>query len=90
MTPYYVYGIDTVAKKIWRTNGKTLDIISDFLISKFLIENITLTEREMTPLIGIRHVKSHYNAFKGDVIFTYYDNLYGFEEKVWSVCYNEM
>lgn len=90
MTPYYIYGIDTVAKKIWRTNGKTLDIISDFYISKFLIENISLTEREMTPLIGVRNVKTHYNAFKGDVIFTFYDNLYGFEEKVWSICYNEM
>nr|DAT46343.1 MAG TPA: trimer Lung surfactant protein D coiled-coil trimerization [Caudoviricetes sp.] len=20
-TPYYVYGVDTVGKKIWRTNG---------------------------------------------------------------------
>jgi len=31
-TPGYVYGIDTVGKKIWRTNGETLDIISDMQV----------------------------------------------------------
>ena len=23
-------------------------------------------------------------------MFTFYDNLYGFEEKVWNICYNEL
>jgi len=23
-TPYYIYGVDSATKKIWRTNGKTL------------------------------------------------------------------
>jgi len=31
-TPYYVYGVDTVGKKIWRTNGASFDIISDFRV----------------------------------------------------------
>jgi len=31
-TPTSVYGVDTVAKKIWRTNGETLECISDFHI----------------------------------------------------------
>ena len=88
-TPYFVYGVDTVGKKIWRTNGDQFEI-SDFKIQEFLNENITLSEREMTPIIGVRNVKGHYNAFKQDVMFTFYDDLYGFEEKVWNICYNEV
>lgn len=89
-TPYFVYGVDTVGKKIWRTNGSQFEIISDFKIQSFLNDNISLTERELTPIIGVRNVKTHYNAYKGDVMFTFYDNLYGFEEKVWNICYNEV
>lgn len=89
-TPYFVYGVDTVGKKIWRTNGDQFEIISDFKIQEFLNENITLSEREMMPIIGVRNVKGHYNAFKQDVMFTFYDDLYGFEEKVWNICYNEV
>ena len=89
-TPYYVYGMDTVGKKIWRTNGQTFDIISDFRVEKFLIDNISLTEVEKTPIIGIRNVKTHYNAFKSDVMFTFYDDINTIEEKVWNLCYNEV
>jgi hypothetical protein len=28
-TMNYIYGIDTVAKKIWRTNGETIELLSD-------------------------------------------------------------
>lgn len=86
----YVYGVDTVAKKIWRTDGNTLTCISDFRVQEFLNNNITLGERELTPKIGIRNVKTLYNAFKRDVLFTFYDNTYGFEEKVWNLCWNEL
>lgn len=89
-TPYYIYGVDTVGKKIWRTNGQTFEIISDFKIQKFLNDNISLSERELTPIIGIRNVKTHYNAYKQDIMFTFYDNLHGFKEKVWNICYNEL
>lgn len=89
-TPYYVYGIDTVGKKIWRTNGANFDIISDFRVQKFLIDNITLAESEKEPIIGIRNVKSHYNAYKSDVMFTFYDNLDAQNEKVWNLCWNEI
>ena len=89
-TPYYIYGVDTVGKKIWRTNGQQFELISDFSIQRFLNENISLMERELTPIIGVRNVKTHYNAFKQDVMFTFYDNLYGTEEKVWNICYNEL
>ena len=86
----YVYGVDTVAKKIWRTDGNTLECISDFRVQEFLNNNITLGERELTPKIGIRNVKTMYNAFKRDVLFTFYDDTYGFEEKVWNLCWNEL
>ena len=89
-TPYYVYGVDTIGRKIWRTNGTQFEVISDFKIQEFLNQNISLTERELDPIIGVRNVKSHYNAFKQDVMFTFYDNLHGFEEKVWNICYNEL
>lgn len=89
-TPYYVYGVDTVAKKIWRTDGSGLQVISDLKVNKFLVDNITLTERETTPIIGIRNVKSHYNANKADVMFTFYDNTYGYEETAWNLCWNEL
>lgn len=86
----YIYGIDTIAKKIWRTNGRNIELISDMKVQKFLNENITLTERELQPIIGIRNVKTHYNAYKHDIMFTFYDNTYGFEECVWNLCYNEL
>ena len=93
-TPNGVYGVDTVGKKIWRTNGTannqgSFQIISDFRVQEFLNQNISLSERELTPIVGVRNVKTHYNAFKQDVMFTFYDNLYGFEEKCWNLCYNE-
>ena len=88
-TPTAVYGVDTVARKIWKTNGQSFQCISDISVQEFLNNNITLTERELTPIIGVRNVKSHYNAYKGDVMFTFYDNLYGHEEKAWNLCWNE-
>ena len=89
-SPQYVYGVDTVAKKIWRTDGNSLECISDFRVQEFLNNNITLGERELTPIIGIRNVKTVYNSYKRDVMFTFYDNTYGFEEKVWNLCWNEL
>lgn len=96
-TQRFVYGIDTVGKKIWRTNGQTFEIISDFKIQKFLNDNISLSERERTPLLGIRNVKAHYNEFKQDVMFTFYDDvnktgLHGenITSLEWNLCYNEL
>lgn len=89
-TPLGIYGVDTIGKKIWRTNGENFECISDFRVQEFLNQNISLSERELEPVIGVRNVKTHYNKFKRDVMFTFYDNLYGFEEKVWNLCYNEL
>ena len=82
--------MDTVAKKIWRTDGQSFECISDMRVQEFLNNNITLGERENTPILGIRNVKTCYNSFKRDVMFTFYDNTYGFEEKVWNLCWSEL
>ena len=86
----YVYGVDTIAKKIWRVKGQQLEILSDFKVNKFLIDNITLGERELYPIIGLKNVKTHYNNNKKDIMFTFYDDIYKDEEKVWNLCYNEL
>lgn len=83
-----VFGVDTVAKKIWKVEGGVIKCISDFKVQEFLNNNITLGERELTPILGIRNVKSFYNAFKQEVMFTFYDNLNTIEEKVWNLCYS--
>lgn len=82
-TPKGIYGIDTVAKVIWKivlSESPQLSLISNFKVEKFLIDNIDLSEFTYTPFVGRINVKSHYNAFKQDVIFTYYnDILYKFD-----------
>ena len=83
-----IFGVDTVAKKIWKFSGGTLQIISDFTVQEFLNTNITFTQRENTPILGIRNVKTAYNAFKQDIMFTFYDDLNTTSEKVWNLCYN--
>lgn len=80
----YIYGIDTIGKKIWRTNGQKFDLISDMKIQKFLNDNIELSENEKTSTRTC-FVKSHFNAFKRDILFTYYYN-----SKMWNICYNEI
>ena len=89
-TPGGIYGVDTAAKKIWRVKQGQIDLISDLKVQEFLNQNITLSERELTPILGVRNVKTVYNEFKKDVMFTFYDNLYGTSEKSWNLCYNEM
>lgn len=89
-TPSGIYGVDTVAKKIWRVKEGQIEIISDMRVQEFLNQNITLSERELTPIIGVRNVKTLYNAFKHDIMFTFYDNLHGVHEKSWNLCWNEL
>ena len=89
-TPVGIYGVDTVAKKIWKVDNNGIELISDYKVQEFLNNNISLTERELTPIIGIRNVKTHYNAFKHDVMFTFYDDLHGANEVAWNLCWNEL
>lgn len=91
-TPYYIYGVDTDVKKIWRVNiassaATKIDIISDFKVEQFLKDNIQITEKLQ---IGLSNIKTHYNENKHDVIFTFYQNSNGKDKKAWSLCYNEI
>lgn len=83
-TPNGIYGVDTFAKKIWKYDGKVFSLISDQLVQRFLNENITLNDSDFAPMIALKNVKTHYNNFKGDVMFTFYK-----DDKVWNLCYNE-
>ena len=86
-TPIGVYGVDTTAKKIWRiTQQNGFETISDMKIQKFLNEHIKLSELDKTVKIGLRNVKTHFNNFKGDVMFTFYNER---ENEKWNICYNE-
>ena len=77
-TPKGVYGIDTYAKKIWRyTNSGGLENISDMKVQQFLNDNIKLSEREKYPIVSLKNVKSHYNNYKGDIMFTFYNEAKG-------------
>jgi hypothetical protein len=74
-TEFGIFGVDTVAKTIWHLAGQEVKSISDRVINKFLIDNIDLSEFVRFPYIGHVNVKSHYNANKKDVIFTYYNDI---------------
>lgn len=83
-TPNGIYGVDTYAKKIWRYNNKGFQLISDMKVQRFLNDNITLKESDEYPIISLKNVKTHYNNYKGDVMFTFYNG-----NKVWNLCFNE-
>lgn len=86
-TPVGIYGVDTYAKKIWRyTTEKGLETISDMKVQRFLNDNIKLKEGDKYPIVGLKNVKTHYNNYKGDVMFTFYNFN---ENKEWNLCFNE-
>lgn len=86
-TPIGVYGVDTECKKIWQyTESRGFRTISDFKIQRFLNDHLSLLESDKTPMISLLNVKTHYNNYKGDVMFTFYN--YKTDEE-WNFCYNE-
>jgi hypothetical protein len=73
-TPVGIYGVDTTAKKIWKfTDANGLETISDLKLQRFLNDNINLGLNRQT-VIGTTNVKTHYNNYKGDVMFTFYND----------------
>lgn len=71
-----IYGVDSVSKCIWQISGDgQLQLISPMKVEKFLIDNLDMSEFEASPYVGHINIKSHYNAFKRDVIFTYYNDI---------------
>lgn len=83
-TPIGIYGVDTSAKKVWRfTDRDGLEILSDMKLQRFLNDNMNL-ELIRQENLGTTNVKSHYNNYKGDVMFTFYNY-----DKEWNLCFNE-
>jgi hypothetical protein len=94
-----LFGVDTVARKIWKLSTNGIEFISDHVITKFLNDFIDLSEYDFEEYQGHINVKTHYNAFKKDVIFTYYKDIpkerdekgkiiQWSEGTTWSLCYN--
>ena len=69
-TPIGVYGIDTDARKVWRVTDKGFETISDMKIESYLNDNLFT---DINSNIQTVDVRTHYNAFKGDVMFTFYN-----------------
>ena len=82
-TPVGIYGVDTSAKKIWRFSERGFEILSDVKIQRFLNENLIVGLAKSENLLNI-NVKTHYNNYKGDVMFTFYNG-----DNTWNMCYNE-
>ena len=80
-TPFGIYGIDVLSKKIWYTDGSSLQIISDFKVQSFLNKNLKYFD-DINENINI---KTHYNKYKNDVLFTGYNKS---EQIFWNLCYN--
>ncbi len=84
-TPNFIYGLDTIGKKIWRTNGEKFELISDLKIQKFLNDNIKIKVSDQKIILGTHVIKAHYNAFKYDVMFVFVYNGVS-----WNLCWNEL
>ncbi len=84
-TPLGIYGVDSSAKKVWRyTDSKGFETISDMVVQRFLNDNLLVTESDKSTNILTRNIKTHYNAYKGDVMFTFIKDSF-----TWNLCYNE-
>lgn len=80
-TPIGIYGIDVDALKIWRFSDRNgFETISDMKVETYLKDNL----KPITVKLGTSDVRTHYNAKKGDLMFTWY-----FDNKLYSICYNE-
>ena len=82
-TPIGVYGIDTSAKKIWRVTDKQgFETISDMKIESLLNDTLKSEYEIEMPEVDVR---TYYNIFKGDLMFTWNSKLDGFT----NICFNE-
>ena len=73
-TPIGVYGIDTDARKIWRiSTPKGFETLSDMKIESYLNDELGTNKSIDLPLVDIR---THYNATKGDIMFTFFKKLF--------------
>lgn len=84
-TPNAFYGVDSHAKKIWKfNNSEGFLCISDFKVQSYLNDTLNL-ENVTSYFYGVNNITTHFNNFKGDVIFTIYC-----KNDVYTLCYNEI
>ena len=88
-TPTGLYGIDASAKKIWRYYTQ-FESISDLKVGKFLKTNLSVSPISNQIDILKFNIKTHYNAKKQDIMFTFYKNLEYGNMLAWNLCYNEV
>ena len=82
-TPIGIYGIDVDAKKVWRFSDKQgFETISDMKIETYLKDYLKPLQIKM----GIKDIRTHYNAKKGDLMFTWDDKE---TNSLYSICFNE-
>jgi hypothetical protein len=43
-------------------------------IQRYLNDHILLNESDKYPIVALKNVKTHYNNYKGDVMFTFYND----------------
>jgi len=55
------------------------------VLGRFLNENMDFCDWDKAVKLGFKRVKTHYNAFKNDVIFTFQN-----DETEWVLCFNEL
>lgn len=66
-TPIGIYGVDVDANKVWRYSDRNgFETISDMKIETYLKDNLQPLSVDM----GTSDIRTHYNAKKGDVMFT--------------------
>lgn len=69
-TPIGIYGVDTDARKIWKFSDTGFRIISDVNVETYLNDNLFTDVKSSIETVDVR---THYNAFKGDLMFTFYN-----------------
>lgn len=83
-----LYGVDFLHKKIWRTDGKSFEVISDFKVHDILerilpnIEFNDLLSHTVAPFAC-----SHFDKVTGDILFSFMDPKTNLSE---SIVFNEI
>lgn len=90
-TPIGIYGVDVDAKKVWRFSDKQgFETISDMKVETYLKDYLNPVDIE----IGLKDVRTHYNAKKGDIMFTFYtidpDDRQAFNQKYFYINENDI